>query len=147
MTVATDLSEIGMNPIWASLIAQDMSTSWTPSYSAEGSLTWTGVTTTIARYVRLGNMVLFFLAASGTLGGTAANELYFSAPETISAAHTTAVLLPMGGHTVDGASGTLGGVVGSIVDNSTISVTKGDNSNYSTSGAGSIRVFGIYEAA
>lgn len=59
-----------------------VSTAWTPSYSASGSMTFTGVTTDIAKYVIKGAEVTVFFRFTGTTGGTASNAIRFSLPLT-----------------------------------------------------------------
>ncbi|GAI12869.1 unnamed protein product, partial [marine sediment metagenome] len=40
---------------------------WTPTYSAANAMTWTSVTTNIAKYAQIGKIVFFILYASGTV--------------------------------------------------------------------------------
>lgn len=53
---------------------------WFPTYSAGGSMTFTSVTTTLAKYQRTGNDVEFNLIAAGTTGGTADSRLRATMP-------------------------------------------------------------------
>ena len=56
---------------------------WAPAYSASGSMTWTSVSTTAARYMFDGDHMMFVqLYASGTTGGTASNVLRATLPFT-----------------------------------------------------------------
>lgn len=55
-------------------------TDYTPSYSASGSMTFGTVTTTTAKYCRIGNVCFVRLDFSGTTGGTASNQIIASAP-------------------------------------------------------------------
>jgi hypothetical protein len=54
--------------------------SWTPTITAAASMTVSGIVTNPAEYVRMGNLVLFTCIASFTLGGTASQYVYISAP-------------------------------------------------------------------
>lgn len=53
---------------------------YTPSFSASGAMTWTGVTTYEGFYVLLPPFVFVRVNASGTTGGVANNTLYCSLP-------------------------------------------------------------------
>src|SRR5690242_9092441 len=44
------------------------SATWTPTYGALGSMTYTSVTTTVGKYWRHGSMVFFRLNCTGTTG-------------------------------------------------------------------------------
>lgn len=57
-----------------------VSTSWTPSYAASGSMTFTSVTTDIAKYVIKGAEVTVFFRFTGTTGGTASTNITFTLP-------------------------------------------------------------------
>ena len=53
---------------------------YAPSYSASGSMTWTDVTTNLAKFSIEGTMVTVWLKATGTTGGTANNALKATLP-------------------------------------------------------------------
>ncbi len=53
---------------------------WAPTYSASGSMTWLTITTTFARWRRIGKQVFIEIQASGTTGGVASNYLRFTLP-------------------------------------------------------------------
>jgi len=55
---------------------------WQPVYSASGSMTYTGVTTTRAKYKIRYDDVAINLYTSGTTGGTASNAIYATPPFT-----------------------------------------------------------------
>jgi hypothetical protein len=55
-------------------------TAWTPTYGAGGSMTFTGVTTTLANYIQCGKFVVIALAINGTTGGSASNYLTLTLP-------------------------------------------------------------------
>lgn len=62
--------------------------SWTPTYSAGSPMTFTSVTTTYGKYIRLWKMCFFILNATGTTGGGAGNvspDLIFDLPYTLAA--------------------------------------------------------------
>jgi len=68
--------EVGAGASWTAWAT------WSPSYSASGSMTFTSVTTHIARYCQIEKIVYFQIRAIGTTGGTASNSLFFSLPST-----------------------------------------------------------------
>lgn len=53
---------------------------WAPVYAANGSMTFGSVTTSYARYMRIGSTVWFAINAVGTVGGTPSTGLSFSLP-------------------------------------------------------------------
>lgn len=53
---------------------------WTPTFSAGGSMTYTSITLTHARYTVVGKTVTFNIKASGTTGGTASTYIAFTPP-------------------------------------------------------------------
>lgn len=53
---------------------------WEPTYAASGSMTYTSVTTNLARYRNTGKEVHFTISATGTVGGTLSNSLSFTLP-------------------------------------------------------------------
>lgn len=57
-------------------------TTWSPSYAAGGSMTFTSVTTQHAKYVIIGKVLWIWLVAYGTTGGSAAANITFTIPFT-----------------------------------------------------------------
>ena len=116
-------------------------TTWTPTYGASGSLTYTSVTTGYAKYLQIGKTIFFNLYATGTTGGTASNSITFTLP--VAAANLYNVF---SGGVLPGSGVTVGGFA--FTDNSAtvVFVRKYDSSNYALGGA-AIRVSGTYEAA
>lgn len=122
--------------------------SWTPSYNTSptgGSIS--ASTTDNARFVRLGNIVLFTLKASFTIsGGVSANAILFSLP-------VAAVNINQGFAAQTNFTGlsTLKPGLGILVDVNTVSVVEVNNSGgYQNISAGAGRVIvcsGFYEAA
>lgn len=116
-------------------------TTWTPTYGASGSLTFTSITTNYAKYLQIGKTIHFAIYATGTTGGTASNSITFTLP--VAAANLynifSAAVLPGGGVTIGGSA---------FSDNSAtvVFVRKYDGSNYALGGS-TIRVSGSYEAA
>lgn len=114
---------------------------WTPSYSAGGSMTYTSVTTTYAKYIQIGKTVFFRLRSSGTTGGTASNELKFTLP--VNRADTD--VTNMGAtYVVDG--GVTGGVGYSDNANQCV-IRRYDSANFALSTARQIVINGCYEVA
>lgn len=54
--------------------------SWTPTFGAGGSMTFTSVVASTAKYWRQGKKVFFVLYALGTTGGSASTDLSFTLP-------------------------------------------------------------------
>lgn len=71
---------------------------FTPSYGASGSMTYTSITTSIAQYAVQGNVCIGFVDASGTVGGTPSNNLYFVEPVGASSAQQNAAQGVGGGY-------------------------------------------------
>jgi hypothetical protein len=59
---------------------------WTPTYSAGGAMTFTGVTTRVARYSVQGPIVYLYMRSTGTTGGVASNNIQFTLPVKAAAA-------------------------------------------------------------
>lgn len=60
-------------------------TSWTPTLSASGSMTYGTTTINFAKYIELGNMIFYMIDVTGTVGGTPATDLIFTTPTSVSA--------------------------------------------------------------
>lgn len=58
-------------------------TDWTPSYSGGSSMTFTSVTTNVARYKTIGKTLFVDILFQGTTGGTAAEWINFTLPSGI----------------------------------------------------------------
>lgn len=72
--VATLIEGIGVSGyplVWAN---------WSPTYGAGGSGTFTIVTTSVARYVRIGRLVHCQIDATGTIGGTPNHAISYTLP-------------------------------------------------------------------
>jgi len=55
---------------------------YTPQYIPSGSMTYTGVTTSVAKYKIIGNIAHVLITSTGTIGWTPGNTLEFSRPIT-----------------------------------------------------------------
>jgi hypothetical protein len=66
----------------ASLVFGSGWLSWTPTVTASGSMTITGLTITDAQYLRIGPLVFVKVFLAFTLGGTASNQIFISPPVT-----------------------------------------------------------------
>jgi hypothetical protein len=64
-------------------------TAWTPTYTPNGSMTFSSVTTTTARYKKNGKTFMFELNVSGTTGGTASNSISFTLPSGVTAKNSS----------------------------------------------------------
>lgn len=110
---------------------------WAPAYSASGSLTYTSVTTTSAKYKINGDRVMYYLTSTGTLGGSASNALMATVPLDSSITSTIAG----NGNTANVATK---GVYFSTGTPDKFAVEKYDGSNYATSGSCAVNIFGQY---
>jgi len=129
MDDVADLIEAGQT--WAT---------WSPTYSANNSMTYTSVTTTSARYIQFGKLIIFQLQASGTVGGTPSTELRATLPAT-----AAVTISPFAAQCVDGGA-TIGGC-GYISGTTLIAVTRYDVASWSAGASRIIRCSGMYEAA
>jgi hypothetical protein len=71
---------LSYNSSTASWENQGVWVSYTPTYTCSGSMTYTAVTTTYAKYMQIGNVIFVRLYADGTTGGTASTEVRASLP-------------------------------------------------------------------
>lgn len=113
---------------------------WTPAYSCSGSLTYTSVTTTFARYKVGLNDTRWQLRSSGTLGGVASTEIRFTTPMQILDANNSVCV----------GAGFSGGVAASLASATgppdLVRVLRYDGGNYPTSGTNVIQASGAYRA-
>jgi hypothetical protein len=111
---------------------------WTPTYGATGSMTYTTVSTNVGNYQRHGTMIIFNLTATGTTGGTAANTITFTPPVNLSGSTPG-----FGGYVADG-----GGEIGATAFFSapgTVNVKKYDASNFGLGASRQISISGFYK--
>lgn len=119
-------------------------TTYSPTYAASGSMTFTSVTTNFAKYLKTGRRVEVLIDASGTTGGTASNNLQFSLP--VSANVTSGIFIGQGGGIVTDNSVTVGSAV-AINAATTAIIQRYDSGNYTLGAAERFRVHLVYEAA
>lgn len=55
-------------------------TNWTPTYSATGGMTYTGVTSVVAKYFVIGKVCFFVLMCIGTTGGSSSDAIQVTLP-------------------------------------------------------------------
>lgn len=120
-------------------------TTWSPTYSAGGSMTFTSTTTAWAQYLRTGRRVECLIYVTGTIGGTPDISLKFTLP--VSANVRNSVYVGDGnGSSIIGANFTGGAHCG--LDSATVaSVGLYDNSNWTTGAGRGYRIHLVYEAA
>jgi len=53
---------------------------WIPAYTASASMTFTSVTTNVARYIKIGRIITYVIQATGTVGGTPDVSLIYTLP-------------------------------------------------------------------
>lgn len=53
---------------------------WVPTFTASGTMTWTTINNSYAKYINVGKVVFFTLTATGTTGGVASTALRFTVP-------------------------------------------------------------------
>lgn len=102
---------------------------WTPTYSASGSLTYTSISTYRARYKVSGGQLLLDFSSAGTTGGTASNTITVTIPFN----NSNGSILYYPAVVGDGATG----AGGSFINDATniINFRKYDSSNFGLGGA------------
>lgn len=128
-----------------SKLSFDSWSAWTPTYSANNSMTWTSVTTNIARYFVLGKVTYFQVYATGTTGGTPDAYLQFTLPSTPS--NNTSGHASGGCSVTDGLGLIRGGIWYIIGSGATTNVGRYDLANFGAGTDRSILVQGFYESA
>lgn len=122
-------------------VAQTGWSTWTPTFGALGSMTFTSVTTHYAKYRRTGDTVFYSVAATGTTGGSADTRITFTLP--IVASNTANLMAS--------CWVTDGGVhIGGFLEPDTTSVMtvrRYDGANWGLGGTRRINVSGFYEVA
>lgn len=111
--------------------------SWTPTYGAGGSMTYTSVTTNVGVYQRHGSRVDFMLSATGTTGGTASTSLTFTAPVAASGEQGSLTCFI-------NENGSFYGGTAVFSSSTTVAVRKYDTSNFSLGVSRSVVVSGHY---
>jgi hypothetical protein len=106
---------------------------YTPTYSANGSMTYTTVTTTYAKWRVSGKTMFYALQASGTTGGVANTQLQATPPVTI--VDTRAY--PGSCNVIDGTAAAVVGTGGANGTTGVIFARKFDSSNWAL-GAGRV---------
>lgn len=115
---------------------------WSPSYSATGSMTFTSVTTFYAKYQVVGKTCYFAISALGNVGGTASTSLKFTVPVAMSATGAFG-----GGCAAQDNSAWKGGFYQAF-DTSTAQVSRYDGASFTVGGVqGGFQVSGTYEIA
>ena len=112
---------------------------WTPAWTAAGSLTFTSVSNVIRKYKFQGKNILFQIRGDGTLGGSAANTIYATLPFQATERDNSVTLAT--GFTASVFGGMY--LISGTPDKG--AVGKYDNSNYATSGTNVIIMNGFYE--
>ena len=116
--------------------------SYTPSYGASGSMTFTSVTTTFARYQYLGGDLMYItFRADGTLGGTTSSQVSVSLPSGFGASDDSSVLSV---RIRDGAGTDHPGSAFVTSVGNDIQVAKADFSNIALGSSAIIWASGIY---
>lgn len=114
---------------------------YTPTYTCSGSMTFTSVVTTIARYHISSNTCRVQHNASGTTGGTASNQIRVSNPVT----NTDASAVPGFGNVRDATSGAVrSGTVQNNPATDDTYVAQFDNSNWTLGASRVIQSDTIY---
>lgn len=114
---------------------------WSPGYHGINSMSYTSVTTNVARYIKIGKLVFFYIDAIGTTGGTPDVQLGFDLP--ITALQST---LGLAGTATAADTTTIAGLC-RFTSTSIAYVYKYDGSNWGIGANRGIRVTGIYESA
>jgi hypothetical protein len=95
---------------------------WKPTYGALGSMTYTSVSTTKAKFRISGREVKMEIQASGTAGGTASYGVTFSPPVTLASANAAT-----GGRILEG--GAFHSCWAKVINTTTIQVSRYDTAN------------------
>lgn len=111
---------------------------WEPDYGAGGAMTFTNVTTSYAKYLKINKIVIALIQASGTTGGVASNTLNFTLPFTIKDN-----VCGFGGGVVDVGYGA--GAIGVGAGSKRLDVFKFDASNFGLGAGRFFNFFCIYE--
>lgn len=142
MAAIADLIAVGINPRWAKAIGADWQ-EWTPTWSASGSMTFTSIYLTMARYIQIGKLVVGYLDAFGAIGGTPSHTIEFTIPVT---AYDGSGSPPVGGGYIDAAPNVA--AFAFLNGNTTqIGLRRYDGANISAGGARAASCFFCYEAA
>lgn len=64
-------------------VADIAATSWTPTVTAAGAMTITGLTVHVAKYFKIGKLVFYHLTIEFTTGGVASGGVILSFPSTL----------------------------------------------------------------
>jgi len=110
VTILTSFEYAFSNAVITSLALSDLENpqgwpgwfSWLPTYSASGGMTFTSVSTQLARYRVSGRTVFFMLRAIGTTSGTQHTELRASLP--VTALAVTGNVVPFHADVTDSAA-------------------------------------------
>lgn len=122
---------------------EDLWQSWTPTWGAVGSMTFSAVTTNRARYIQVGNLVIFQVSGTGTIGGTVNIATTFTLPVTSS---TSSALFSIGSGYIDDSATPSIQAYGYLGSTTTGRIAFYDVRNY-TAGSATATVSGFYEAA
>lgn len=114
---------------------------WVPTYGAGGSMTFTSVSTTFARYIRVGKIIILNIYALGTTGGSASGTLTATLPVTAAAA-----FIGGGGWCTDAGASSLGAQV-YCGTTSVLTVARYDGANFTLGAGRGFSVGLVYEAA
>lgn len=117
---------------------------WTPTYGANGLMTFGSVTTNFARYQRFGDFIYFEINATGTVGGSVNTTLTFTLPVTPASLNSVFAT-----QAITSASAAIAGRgrVTSLTGSGTCSVDKYDSSAWAAGSTKGFSVSGFYKAA
>lgn len=115
---------------------------WTPTFSASGSMTYSA-TANEAKYTRVGKTITYVLSVSGSVGGTASNQLQFTAPV---ARLSTTANNAVGSGRVDNSDSSSAIVHWNGTSTTVIAVRRSTSGAFAV-GGGNFWVTGQYEAA
>ncbi len=135
-------NKIAPGAVFASNIAAEAWTAWTPTITASGSMTVANQTINVADYYTAGKYVFYRIDVSGiTFGGTASTTVYFTIPFTLFDTFST----PGSGTAADSA-----GTVGSYAFVNTVTqigVRRYNTSNFTLGGSGGFLISGVARIA
>ena len=112
---------------------------WTPTLSASGSMTYTSTSINKAIYIQVGKLVFFNVSITGTVGGSVSTALKFTLPVTAAHLyHAFPVVYANGGAILGGGA--------SQASTTVVDVYNSTGGNW-TAGTAGYTVQGFYEAA
>lgn len=117
---------------------------WTPVFSALAPMNYVNVTPAVARYLQVGNLILYYISASGTTNGVVSSQLRFTPPVPLKKDFVNSAVVGTGFIGTMGGAGLNEMCFAIPQDKFTIRVLRNLAANY-TLGTTNFRITGFYE--